>query len=173
MGRGRSVVALGYQSSMPHLIAWCAFVGAWLLVVGPLDQATRELQEEEFERDAVALAASAIEAPPAISRRWIPLVPVYYVLRQRRAREYRRRILAVMDSGDLEAFAHLREVATAWAYVAAGASLIAVKETWVLHESYEWAGWTFWALLVLMLALGAAVTAAGVRRRRGLTPSAM
>ena len=40
------------------------------------------------------------------------LVPVYYVLRLRRAREYRRRIVAVMDSGDLEAFAHLREIAS-------------------------------------------------------------
>ena len=97
---------------MPHLIAWCAFVGAWLLVVGPLDQATRELQEEECERDALALAAGAIEAPPAISRWWLLLVPVYYVLRLRRAREYRRRIVAVMDSGDLEAFAHLREIAS-------------------------------------------------------------
>ncbi|MBS1886997.1 MAG: hypothetical protein JSU06_07390 [Actinobacteria bacterium] len=24
---------------MPHVIAWCGFVGAWLLVAGPLDQA--------------------------------------------------------------------------------------------------------------------------------------
>jgi hypothetical protein len=28
---------------VPHIIAWCGFLGAWLLVAGPLDQAVREI----------------------------------------------------------------------------------------------------------------------------------
>jgi hypothetical protein len=28
---------------VPHDIAWCGFLGAWLLVAGPLDQAVRIL----------------------------------------------------------------------------------------------------------------------------------
>lgn len=42
---------------MDHLIAWCGFLGAWLLVAGPLHQATRELEEEEIERDDLARIA--------------------------------------------------------------------------------------------------------------------
>ena len=30
---------------MPHFIAWCGFLGAWLLVAGPLDQAVREIED--------------------------------------------------------------------------------------------------------------------------------
>jgi hypothetical protein len=41
---------------MPELIAVCGFLGAWLLVIGPLGQAVRELEEEEFERDSFARA---------------------------------------------------------------------------------------------------------------------
>ena len=150
---------------MSHLIAWCGFFGAWLLVVGPLDQAMRELEEEEFERDALAQAERQIEVPPPISKWWRLLPPAYYVLRRRRDRLYRQRIAAVMSVEDLEAFAHLREVASAWIYVAAGASLIATKETWELRETAEWPEWAFWALLVLMLFLCAASAAVRSRRR--------
>jgi hypothetical protein len=86
---------------MPHLIAWCGFLGAWLLVAGPLDQAVT-----------------------------------------------------------------VKDILNAWLYVAAGASLIAVKETWELHESYEWPEWTFWLGIVGMLVLCIGTTVNRARHRR-------
>ena len=113
---------------MSEAIAWCGFVGAWLLVLGPLNQAIREVQEEEFERDALALAERTIKAPPPVSLWWLFLVPVYIVLRRRRDRVYKQRIRDVMSPEDFKALAHLRDVAGAWFLVALGASLIAVKD---------------------------------------------
>jgi hypothetical protein len=72
-----------------------------------------------------------------------------------------------MSSEDLRAFAHLRDVASAWFLVAAGAALIGVKETWELVEHYDWAEWSFWALLAGMLVLGAVVIVVRIRRSRG------
>jgi hypothetical protein len=63
-----------------------------------------------------------------------------------------------------QAFDHLRDVAGAWFLVAAGASLIAVAETWGLREVYQWGEWSFWALLAAMLLLGALVIVARIRR---------
>jgi hypothetical protein len=86
---------------MPDVIAWCGFLGAWLLVAGPLDQAVT-----------------------------------------------------------------VKDILNAWLYVAAGASLIAVKETWELHESYEWPEWTFWLGVIGMLALCVGTTFNRARHRR-------
>jgi hypothetical protein len=71
-----------------------------------------------------------------------------------------------MRPEELEAFAHLRDVANAWGFVAAGASLIAAKETWELHEQYDWADWTFWALVGVMLLICAARVAFRTQRQR-------
>jgi len=71
-----------------ELIAWCGFVGAWLLVFGPLNQAIRELQEEEFERESIERAVHEIEVPPPVSPWWLVVPPVYVVLRRRRGRVY-------------------------------------------------------------------------------------
>ena len=59
----------------------------------------------------------------------------------------------------------LREKATAWLVVASGAALLAVDETWNLHESYEWPVWVFWALLAAMLLVCAIYTSYRSARR--------
>ncbi|HEY1277655.1 MAG TPA: hypothetical protein VGF25_22300 [Thermoleophilaceae bacterium] len=151
---------------MPDLIAVCGFLGAWLLVIGPLGQAVRELEEEEFERDSFARAEQQVEKPPPVSAWWWLAPPAYFVLRRRRDRVYHQRIAVVMRPEELEAFAHLRDVANAWGFVAAGASLIAAKETWELHEQYDWADWTFWALVGVMLLICAARVAFRTQRQR-------
>ena len=149
---------------MSEAIAWCGFFGAWLLVLGPLNQAIREVQEEEFERDSIARAEREIDVPSPVSAWWLIAPPVYLVLRRRRDSVYKQRIREAMSPSDIRAFAHLREVASAWFLVAAGASLIAVKETWDLVETYEWDEWSFWVLLGAMLMLAAVVSAVRLRR---------
>jgi hypothetical protein len=150
---------------MPHIIAWCGFLGAWLLVAGPLDQAVREVEESEFEREAVTAAASQVE-PPQVSGWWLLLPPVWWVLRQRRVSEYWHRVSEAMDDSDLVALLNFKDVFSAWAYVAAGASLIAVKETWELHEAYGWPESVFFALLILMLVGCIGATSLRYRHRK-------
>ncbi len=151
---------------MHHFIAWCGFLGAWLLVAGPLDQAVREVDETEFEHEAIAEAASRVERPPQVSSWWLLAPPVWWWLRSRREHTYRDRVAAAMDDRALLAFFNLRDVLNAWVFVAAGASLIAVKETWELHESYDWPGWAFWALAVVALTGCVGSTRARYQRRQ-------
>ncbi len=53
-----------------------------------------------------------------------------------------------MPDEDLLAFLTIKDILNAWLYVAVGAALIGVKETWELHEAYEWPEWAFFALIV-------------------------
>jgi hypothetical protein len=151
---------------MEHLILWCGFFGAWLLVAGPLNQATRELEEEEIEREDMMEAAKGVEPPPSVSRWWWLFPPAYFFLRHRRSDEFKRRTIAAMPDAQIEALASFRDKASAWFLVAGGAFLIAVKETWELREGYEWAEAVFWGLILVMLVVCAFSTAAGMRRRR-------
>jgi hypothetical protein len=56
---------------MPHVVAWCGFLGAWLLVAGPLDQAVREIEETGFEHEALEQAKGQVEEPPPVSNWWL------------------------------------------------------------------------------------------------------
>ena len=123
---------------MPHVIAWCGFLGAWLLFAGPLDQAVREVEEQEFEGETLEQAKARVGEPPPVSNWWLVLPPVWWFLRRRRESIYRHLVGEAMADEDLLAFLTIKDVLSAWLYVAAGASLIAVKETWELHETYEW-----------------------------------
>jgi hypothetical protein len=151
---------------MHHLILWCGFLGAWLLVAGPLNQSTRELEEEEIEREDMMEVAKGIEAPAPVSKWWWLFPPAYFFLRQRRSDEFKRRVVAKMPDAQVEALVSYKDKATAWFFVAGGAFLIAVKETWELHEGYHWSAGVFWGLVAVMILLCALNTAAGVRRRR-------
>jgi hypothetical protein len=97
---------------------------------------------------------------------WLLLPPVWWVLRSRRENQYRRSVTEEMDDRDLLAFLSFRDVLNGWAYVAAGAALIAVKETWELHEAYEWPEWVFWGLIVVMLIICVASTRARHQHRQ-------
>ncbi len=153
---------------MSEVIAWSGFVGGWLLVAGPVYQAAIELADEDFERSDLEAAHASIDSPPRASGWWWLLPPVAYALRRRRARATRHALLHVLEPDQLERLMHFSETATAWLFVASGASLIATKETWDLHETYEWPTWVFWALTVVMVAFCASNTVVRVRRRRDI-----
>jgi hypothetical protein len=155
---------------VPHVIAWCGFLGAWLLVAGPLDQAVRELEDQDFEHDAITRAATQVGDPPQVSSWWLLIPPVWYGLRQNRHRQYKHRVGAAMDEKDVRAFLSYRDAADAWITVAAGASLIAVAESWGLRESYGWPEWVWAGLVMLMLVICGMSTK--YRRHRRLRHSA-
>jgi hypothetical protein len=151
---------------VPHVIAWCGFFGAWLLFAGPLDQAVREVEEQEFEGETLDEAKARVGEPPPVSKWWLLLPPVWWFLRRRRESIYRHLVGEAMADEDLLAFLTVKDVLSAWLYVAAGASLIAVKETWELHEAYEWPEWVFFALIVLMVVLCVGATVIRARHRQ-------
>lgn len=151
---------------MHHLIAWCGFFGAWMLVAGPLSQASRELEEEEIEREDLARAAKQAGRPEPVSAWWWLLPPVHYLLKRRSSEEYRDRVLTAMPAEKAAAFVSYRDKADTWAIVGTGAFFIAVKETWELREAYEWPEIVFWLLIVVMIGVAVAATVARRKRRR-------
>jgi hypothetical protein len=144
---------------MPELIAWCGFFGAWLLVAGPIFQAAVELQEETFERDAFAEAVSSAPPQAPISQRWLFLPPVYYAKSTARRRRERDAVVGALTRDQREQLIGFMSKARGWLIVAGGAFLIAIKETWELHEVYEWPVAVFWVLVVVATIAAPAYTA--------------
>jgi hypothetical protein len=138
-------------SNAPQLILWCAFAGSWLLVAGPLHQGSIELEQEGSELAEFLASVKNRHQAESINPWWWLLPPVAITLRARESRRYRERVTNAMTPDQLAALKSLREKATSWLVVATGAGLLAVDETWNLHESYEWPVWVFWALLAAML----------------------
>lgn len=148
---------------MHALVVWSGFLGAWLLVAGPLFQAAVELDEQGDQRRGLNRASDVVGPAPRMSPWWWLLPPVAYVRQRRRQAAYRDQIMDALTADDLEAFVDLSSTATGWALVASGAFFIAVKETWELLELYEAPAWVLPVVLVVLLALCAANTVVRVR----------
>lgn len=153
---------------MHELILWCGFLGAWLLVAGPVYQAVLELREEDIERERIATVAHEVEHPRPVSPWWWLLPPVAYLLNRARADRFRREVMVRLSDDDFSAFMSFLNKAAAWLMVGAGGLLIAVKETWELVEGMEWETWLFWLLLVTMLAISLGHAAGRSAREREL-----
>lgn len=147
---------------MELVIALCSFLGAWLLVAGPLWQAAIELREEEVDEEALRSLKAQSEVIPPISRWWWLLPPVAYILEFRRQRVNRRAFNAALSDVQLEQTLTFLNKANGWITVAAGAFLLAVAETWNLVETeLRWPQWVFWVTWIV--AVVAAVANAGLR----------
>ena len=153
---------------MEHLIAWAGFLGAWLLVAGPVYQAALELQEEEVDRDAFADVKDSVPRPEPLSGWWWLLPPVAFLKQQSMSNAYRDDVVKAMPGAVIQQFVHFQDKAMGWLLVAAGAFFIAVKETWELRQIQEWESTPFWVLLVLMLLLTLGFTVYRMRRSADL-----
>lgn len=153
---------------MDALTTWSGFLGAWLLVAGPLYQGVLELREEDTDQADDGLATK-LPPPAPPSPWWWLLPPVMLALRRRRSTAYHRMISAALTSQQLEHRQRFIRKATGWFVVALGGSLIAVKETWELAEHNDWPIAAFAAVLIGMLGLtgGNTVLHAGGGRRLG------
>lgn len=147
------------------VIAWCGFVGAWLLVAGPLYQGVLELREEDADRLDAGPVSPSIAPPPPPSVWWWFLPPVMLVLRRRRSTEYHRTVLTTLTPGQRAHRQRFIRKATGWFVVALGGSFIAVKETWELTERNESPEFVFPALLLVMFAIVGANTVLQAGRR--------
>ena len=149
---------------MNALVIWAGFLGAWLLVGGPIYQAVLELDEEEVDRERMESMRAAETDPDPVSPWWWLVPPVKLLLENRHKNRLNRSFVDRLSDEDLRAVTSYIAKARGWMIVATGGLLIAVKETWELVEHEGWADAVFWLLLVvmLMLALGNAV---GMSRR--------
>lgn len=135
---------------MDAFIHWAGFLGAWLLVAGPLFQAAIELRDEELDQEAFERVRSDVPAPRRVSRWWWLLPPVAFYKTRKRNNEFQLAALAALSVQQREQFVGFRNKATAWFTVAAGAFLIALKETWELAELYELPAWVYWISVVVL-----------------------
>ncbi|CAN5280973.1 hypothetical protein BH11ACT4_BH11ACT4_20310 [soil metagenome] len=149
------------RGPMDYFIAVCGFLGAWLLVAGPLLQASLELTEQEIDREKFDEVVSSLPRPIRISGWWWLLPPVAYYLTIRRNSDHQKAVMAALPPEQREQSLTFFNKATGWLIVAGGALLLASKETWEFVEQFEWPTWLFWVLVVVVFAL--CVTNAAVR----------
>jgi hypothetical protein len=69
---------------MNQVIAWVGFLGAWLLVAGPLYQGALELREEEVDREGIEASTARVPRPDPPSPWWWLLPPAVYLIRRHR-----------------------------------------------------------------------------------------
>jgi hypothetical protein len=99
---------------MNQVIAWAGFLGAWLLVAGPLYQGAIELHEEDIGREAIEASAARVPRPDPPSPWWWLLPPVIYLIRRQRSNAYRRAALAQLTQAQREQFTSFVNKATGW-----------------------------------------------------------
>ncbi len=136
---------------MNQVIAWAGFLGAWLLVAGPLYQGALELEEEEVDREGIEASTARIARPDPPSSWWWLLPPVMYLIRRHRGNAFRRAAVAQLSQVQRAQFTSFINKATGWFTVALGAALLAAEQTWQVVERYRWPVWLFWVLLIVML----------------------
>jgi hypothetical protein len=139
---------------MDTFIHWAGFLGAWLLVAGPLLQGAIELRDEELDREGFERVRGDVDFPPPISRWWWLLPPVAYYKNRKRSADFRRQTMGVLTPEQRAQFVGFTNKATGWFTVAGGAFLIFLKEAWELAELYELPVWLYF-VVVVVLAIGA------------------
>jgi hypothetical protein len=153
---------------MEQLILWAGFLGAWLLVAGPLHQARVELAEEEFERERFVSVAKQVGQPERLSAWWWLLPPLRLYLGHRARERWERQAWLVMPDEDFEALTSFMSKARGWLLVGGGGFLIASKETWELVQGHEWPAWLFWLLVVVMVGVCVGYTVLQAAREVGV-----
>lgn len=134
------------------MTSWLIFWGTWLLVAGPVYQGARELAEEDAGRRA-NVPVYGLPWQPLPAGLWWLLPPVMVVLRFLRVVAYRRRFLAQLSPSQRVQREGFLQKAMGWFVVAAGASLLAISQTWELTEHMQWPGWVFVLVLIAMFTL--------------------
>jgi hypothetical protein len=149
---------------MEYVITLSGFLGAWLLVGGPIYQAALELKEQEIDREGIAEATQGLVVSPRVSSWWWLLPPVAYVLNRRRAEQHRRAMWAAMKPEHVQQTVVFLDKARGWVAVAAGAFFIAVKETWELVALLHWNVAVFWVAVVVLPFVTVGFTVVSFRR---------
>lgn len=117
---------------METFVAWCSFIGAWLLVAGSIYQAVLELKDEDIERGRIRDRQHKVNPIPKVSAWWWFIPPVKFYLERRRSEAYRNAYLNTLTDEEIESLVSFINKSSAWIFVAGGGILIAIKETYEL-----------------------------------------
>ncbi|MFJ6699970.1 hypothetical protein ACIQM4_28485 [Streptomyces sp. NPDC091272] len=140
---------------MDMIAAWCGFVGAWVLVAGPVYQGTVEMSGVTRVRSAVRTQAQDVAHPERVSPWWWLLPPVAYVMTHRKESAWQQQVMASLTPEQRTEFLALSNKGAGWFMVGSGAMLIGFKEAVELVEILHWPPPT--ALALVLLAAGAAL----------------
>lgn len=146
------------------VIRWGAYVGGWLLVIGPLFQSRVELEAERSHLTEVRATIQSTAPPSRVSAWWWLLPPVALFLSRRRQATYVQTLRSVLTDAQMDSLERYFSVARGWMIVAAGAALIAFKETYELAHHQHWLPTGFWVLTAIGIVATAAFTSAGPAR---------
>jgi hypothetical protein len=151
---------------MHELILWVGFLGGWLLVAGPIYQASVELGEEEFEGERFHLAAQEVGPPPETSPWWWLFPPARLFVGRRRREDWQDQVVLALPDEDYEALGSFMRKARGWLFVGLGGTAIAAKETYELVEGSHWPIAVFWVLVPAMALLCVLNVAIQARREQ-------
>ena len=147
---------------------WLTVLGAWLLFAGPTQQAFQELRAESLEHDRLRREAHLVAQPkPVPTALWL-LPPVAFGLRRRRVTAYQREYFQSLDADARRALVSFLNKAAGWTYVAAGAWLIAVSETYALMSEHAWPLLIFIVACVIVTLFALANAVERIRRSDAL-----
>lgn len=149
---------------MDVVVAWCGYIGAWLLVAGPMYQGALELNEQQFDRDVIRERSLTVPRPSRVSPWWWLLPPVAYILIHRTQDEWRKQVMMSLTPEQREGFLSYSNKATGWLIVGGGAALIGIKEAFELVEAMEWPVWITLVLCVAAAGLGLGYTVQRMRK---------
>jgi len=154
---------------MDLLVAWCGYLGAWVLVAGPVYQAAVELGEVKVDRSAIRSLAGSVPRPEGVSPWWWLLPPVAYVLTSRRQAVWQQQVMAALSPQQRTEFLTYSNKAAGWFIVGAGAALIGVQQAAELVKTEHWPS----LITILLVVLAAAAALAYTVRRMQLTERAL
>jgi hypothetical protein len=158
---------------MNQVIGWVGFLGAWLLVAGPLYQGALELVEEELDREGIEASIARIPRPEPPSPWWWLLPPVMYLIRRHRRDAFRQAVLAQLTQAQRDQSTRFINKAAGWFTVALGAALLATEQTWQVIDRQHWPAWLFWILIIVMLSVSVLNTALRMMHGRAAGSAAL
>lgn len=135
-------------------------------MAGPFYQGTLELLDQELDREGMEAATASLVRPAMPHPAWWLLPPVMYFMRKRRNDSFREEAMTHLSELQLAQYTGLRQKASGWLVVSAGALLLSAGATWDLTEHYNWQAWSFWLIMLVLLAACISNTVLGRRRAR-------
>ncbi|MGW4246140.1 hypothetical protein [Nocardia sp. NPDC004722] len=153
---------------MEAIAAWSGYIGAWVLVAGPMYQGAVELGE--LGRNTAQIRSQMHEIPhPRVSPWWWLLPPVAYFRTRGSESAWQQQVLESLTAQQRAEFVSYSNKAAGWFVVGGGAALIGVKEAVDLVETLEWPT----PIAIVLIVAAAAIALTFTVRRMQLTDRAL
>ncbi|MFT4186832.1 MAG: hypothetical protein QM613_06370 [Micrococcaceae bacterium] len=149
-------------------MAWCAFIGSWVLVAGPLYQGAMELGEFDINRDDFTNHIHQIDPPEHISPWWWLIPPLAYIKTKQIQNPWRKRFFASFNDAQREQFVSFSNKSTGWFMICIGASLIGIDSANSLTKAMEWSNLAMIPLIIFAAIMCVSFTVARLHRTKSM-----